>query len=399
LKPDANQAPGSDLREFSEIVGHIYDVTLNPKNWPALLERITDYMRGERGLLQTPTLTAEQGRLAFSHRIDESILQSYADHFIKVDPWIPAMLTRNGSKDGGVIFGDDVVPTPVLMEGEFYRDFLRLTDVVHNCVGLIFGPESQYGPLTTVSVFRGLQGKPYEAEDRERMALIMPHLSRAIGMQYRLLDTELRLAASLSALDRLNFGVFLIGAEGNVVHRNAAAEAILSEGDALKLNYSSGRNEVLTAIDPHDASVLADALSAVLRGDPRKARHFSDAVNVKRAEGRGHYSLQLSPLPLGHHFNVDQRQTAAIVFVMDFVSNSFPDPALLAKLYRLTPAESRLSIALAGGETLANYSAGQGIAYNTARAQLRAIFDKTGTSRQAELVKLIMSLSAKSKVM
>jgi DNA-binding CsgD family transcriptional regulator len=64
----------------------------------------------------------------------------------------------------------------------------------------------------------------------------------------------------------------------------------------------------------------------------------------------------------------------------------------LADLYDLTPAEERLALRLASGETLAEAAAQLGIRTSTARGALHSVFEKTGTHRQASLVRLVLTL-------
>ncbi len=61
--------------------------------------------------------------------------------------------------------------------------------------------------------------------------------------------------------------------------------------------------------------------------------------------------------------------------------------------YRLTPAEARLAQALSGGEALAEAASRFAITAATARSQLKAIFAKTGATRQADLVRLVAGLA------
>ena len=58
------------------------------------------------------------------------------------------------------------------------------------------------------------------------------------------------------------------------------------------------------------------------------------------------------------------------------------------------PAEVRLAAAVFEGQTLAEAAEAFGLSVNTIRYQLARIFDKTGVSRQAELVKLMMRLAS-----
>ena len=64
---------------------------------------------------------------------------------------------------------------------------------------------------------------------------------------------------------------------------------------------------------------------------------------------------------------------------------------LLQRHFDLTPAEARLALHLVAGETLRSAEAKLGITYETARTHLKNIFNKTGTSRQAELVIVIVT--------
>ena len=64
---------------------------------------------------------------------------------------------------------------------------------------------------------------------------------------------------------------------------------------------------------------------------------------------------------------------------------------LLRCHFGLTPAEARLALHLVAGETLRSAEVKLSISYETARTHLKNIFDKTGTSRQAELVIAIVT--------
>jgi len=75
-----------------------------------------------------------------------------------------------------------------------------------------------------------------------------------------------------------------------------------------------------------------------------------------------------------------------MLLIVDPEAPSRPDSGLLWTLYRLTPAEARLAQALLGGSGLRPAAAAAGMSYETARWYLKVLFQKTHTSRQAELV-------------
>ena len=81
---------------------------------------------------------------------------------------------------------------------------------------------------------------------------------------------------------------------------------------------------------------------------------------------------------------------------MVFVSEEPPSPEdsldRLAKRYRLTHAEIELVQVLCAGHSLAEAAAERRLAVETVRSQLKSVFAKTETHRQAELVRLVLGL-------
>ena len=65
---------------------------------------------------------------------------------------------------------------------------------------------------------------------------------------------------------------------------------------------------------------------------------------------------------------------------------------LMSRLYGLTPREAALASVLSTGATVRAAAAELGITYETARTHLRRVFEKTGTSRQTELIVLLSRL-------
>ncbi len=64
--------------------------------------------------------------------------------------------------------------------------------------------------------------------------------------------------------------------------------------------------------------------------------------------------------------------------------------ASLHSRFMLTPAEIQIALGIAEGKTLAAIAKMRGVAVSTVRGQLKSVFVKTGTHRQAELVGLLV---------
>ncbi len=378
----------SQLAEYSLVVENIYDASLDPKKWPMVLTSITRFMSSERGILHTPFLSNSEGRVAFAIGIEDLWLQRYGEHYHKIDLWNNTAVERGFAYDGNVFLGEELIPTRQLLKSPFYTEFLKFSDVVHNCIGVVFGRDSSHGPTTAISCFRGKNANRFLAEDKSKFSLLVSHLSRAIGVQYRLMGTELQLAATLAALDRLAQGILLVNEKQKVVHVNAHAEKILARGDGLVLDISSG---ALTCFLPQDTQSLQVAVRTACNIDIQLERHFSDAIMVRRRHGKSPYVVHVSALPLENKFSNEISRATAIIFISaddDIPINSYEN---LAKLYGLTKAEIGLVQALLAGESLRSHAMTRHVSYETARTHLRNIFEKTKTTKQTELLRLLFS--------
>jgi len=83
---------------------------------------------------------------------------------------------------------------------------------------------------------------------------------------------------------------------------------------------------------------------------------------------------------------------AALVFISDPAKAPLSRSAVLRVLYGLTPAEGRVADALLRGMEIREAAGRLGITLETARLHVKRILAKTSTSRQAELVRLMVSL-------
>ena len=84
---------------------------------------------------------------------------------------------------------------------------------------------------------------------------------------------------------------------------------------------------------------------------------------------------------------------AVVVVVVDPTRRPRLDPALVAAGLGLTPMESRVAVLLTEGKSLREVAAATGRKETTIRWHLRQIFAKRGIARQAELVRLVLSLA------
>jgi len=81
---------------------------------------------------------------------------------------------------------------------------------------------------------------------------------------------------------------------------------------------------------------------------------------------------------------------AVLLRVIAPASAPLPDPGVLQEQFGFTPAEAALATDIMAGNDLAASAARRRVTLHTARAHLRRLFEKTGTRRQAELMRLLL---------
>jgi DNA-binding CsgD family transcriptional regulator len=163
---------------------------------------------------------------------------------------------------------------------------------------------------------------------------------------------------------------------------NRRAELLLG-GD---FHLSAGR---LVAVDLPSNSALQ---RFVARGvSARRGETFVSGPIVIHCKGEARYLVEAVPMTalLTAVFSAAR----ILLLVTPLKAPTPPSETVLRQALGLTPAEARLARALASGHDMEESAKLLGIRMTTARTQLRAIFGKSNTRRQAELVRLLTRFS------
>ncbi len=297
---------------------------------------------------------------------------------------------------GEAMIDTDLVPDDVLLDSIFFRQFLVHHDIRHLCTCMVFDGRSDGIPMTGCSIYGSPKAASFGERNRQLHRLTLNHLSRSLGTMLRLRDAELRLASTLAALDRLDGGIVLLGWRGEVLFANRAAMRILESGDGISLRRGALHGDGIGWLQPsslENVERLRHEIAATIDADPTRVRHFSQGLMLPRPSGRRGLVLRLAPLSERCALAHADQQAHAIAFLTDPDRDIVLDEALMGRLYRITPAEARLAQELLVGEALPEIAHRLGRSHATLKTQLQSLFAKTRTHRQADLVKLLMSLA------
>jgi DNA-binding CsgD family transcriptional regulator len=222
---------------------------------------------------------------------------------------------------------------------------------------------------------------------RRRFAAVVPHVRRALLISKVIDLPKIEAAAFADMLDGLSAGLFLVGASGGIVHANASGHALLREGGCLSAH--GGR---LRAADPQANYSLQDIFAAAARGDG-KLGVKAIAVPLKSQDGERHVAHVL-PLSAGTRRKAGACYAAvAAVFVRKAELDLQSPFEAIAQDFGLTPAELRVLFAIVDVGGVPEVAPALGISETTVKTHLQRLFEKTATSRQADLVKLVAGYS------
>lgn len=388
-------ATTAELARFSELIDCIYQGATDPNHWNKVLSQVADWVGAPKGVLFTPLNSYENGGYYFGHNTPASMMELVGTRYQQHDIWAIRSVQLGLMYDGNVINGDDIVPFEEYSSSVMYQELLSKYDVVHMLGGVVFGASNPQIPASGLALHRGLKEGRFHSHEAERLGLLMPHLSRSIGVMVRLRDLEFRVASTLSALDNLTVGVLLFNAQEMVCFANHAAQRILEDEDGLKLHHHINDSSLgkLVADNGKANIALLAAIRAAIAPDIMGTEHFSKAVAVFRPSGRQDYLLNFSSLATQNEFATGPDRPCAIAFITDNAEPIKLDAELMKKTYGLTPAEIRLTEVIAEGLTVEDAAERIGVSSHTARSQLKSIYSKTNTNNRARLMRLIMSLT------
>jgi DNA-binding CsgD family transcriptional regulator len=308
-------------------------------------------------------------------------VQLYVDKYAKLDPTATGYFFAEIEEP---IATADVMPYSDFRETRFYKEWGRPQHLVDTVNAVL---ERSTTTAACFVVFRHERDGLVDNETRQRMRLIVPHIRRA-ALIGKILDLKKAQAETMAdTLDGIGAGMFLVDATGRIVHANAAGNVMLNRMDPLRT--AGGR---LVANDLQIDKTLADMFVAAGAGDGAIGIR---GIGVPLATRDGErYVAHLLPLTCGARRQTGTSYAAVVaLFVHKAALDTPSPPEVIAKAYKLTPSELRVLLAIVEVGGVPEVADALGIAETTVKTHLGRLYEKTGASRQADLVKLVAGYS------
>lgn len=368
-----------------DLVGRIYEAAAEPERWPGFMEAFGRAVSAEGVVLWlhdfkdgSADFDGSGASLACFTGFDPAAIGCYAAHYSGVNVW-----TQNEDKlpAGSVVTSSMLYADADLVRTEYYNDWLKPQDLFFALGGIVAKQETL---AVKFSALRSSRCGTYSEEDLALYRVLMPHLQRAVSLHRRLAQTRLPGQTALASLDLLHTAVWLLGTGGELLHANPAAERLAQHGDVITLG-SNGRPRARVASEDKR---LQQLINSALQTGLLLGTEAGGAQMMWGNNGSGMLHVMVTPLaPALNGLGA----AAAAVFAT--APNSLPCDleCNLRRLYELTPAEARLVAALIAGESVQEFAERTDISEATARTHLKHVLSKTGTRRQSDLIRVIMT--------
>lgn len=368
--------------DLLDLIGEIYDCAIRPDRWPATLERIATSIDGAQAAIALHNLSKQNFTLQVNWNVPRDFEQAMHEH-LALNPYVPTSWYTNVEEP---ISAFRLIDFEEIKRTRWYRLTHEPYRQGDSALVLLARSANHFGSL---SVHRRSWQPLFGDEELEFLRILAPHVRRAVMISDMLGQSLLERDRLAAALDRLAVGVVLTDAERRIVHVNTAATGLLDDGSTLQR-----LDNILTAVDPAAARDLAQAITDAAGGTTLDVPRSGIVVTLPGGAGRD-LAAWVLPLDGGLRRELGADFSGQVAIFIRKLGDTGALPAeLFIRRYAITPAECRVMTLLVQGMTLAEAAGALGISLPTAKTHLARLFEKTGTTRQPDFVRLAMTALA-----
>ncbi|MBN4053959.1 helix-turn-helix transcriptional regulator [Haliea sp. AH-315-K21] len=366
---------------FSGIISDIYEASYNPEIWQTVIKRIVNISKSKSGAIFIQDNYLKQGGGFYSFGLSEEVLKAYKkySHF---DPAFHIMK----NEEVAVALNIHGPKQHELETSEYYENVRKKYDIGYVGGATVFTNNEQHVGL---GLHRSSRDSEFDSDTLALITELIPHLARAIKIRREFMRLRIGESVVERTQNELLIGLVLFDKSATPVYFNSVAKSIINEHPALKqqdmgfnpINRSE-RIKLYQLINISIENSLKEKFDSIeLIGLSHSNRSFPLILMIKPHD----FELHGEPLgvPLAY----------AEVFITDPESALQLNSQFLDVLYNLSPAESKIAIALSKGMSVKEISVSFHKSIDTVRSQLKSLFRKTQTKSQSELVQVLLRSS------
>lgn len=360
--------------EFSDLVGSLYEGILEEQPWQTFLARVREHLGAHLVTLVLRPPDGEDNAVMLADGGSLSAIRTYNEGQFVLDPFVNLPSRK-------VLALHNYMSTEALLSSDFYRVIMQ-PQGWYDFLGVDIREENELDVRFRVGRYKG--ARRFGKKESALIEALLPHLERAVRLHTRLNRTERERAVYAGAVEQLAVATIILDELGKVVSSNRSADQLLASKEGVSLTGGS-----LSFADKKTADEFKQLMSEVMNSRRLSVPVAVAALHIPRTSGMSDLGMVARVVNSAAAVDGSSIPSVALFF-------SDPDQALeshvkvIARLFSLTPTEANLAMLLANGLTLDEASEQLGVSRNTTRTHLRAVFAKTGVTRQTGLVRLIL---------
>jgi DNA-binding CsgD family transcriptional regulator/PAS domain-containing protein len=235
--------------------------------------------------------------------------------------------------------------------------------------------------ICAITVNRPKSRGAFTPDDLATAQRVHPHLLRAFRLAEDLAAAGGLRAGLETALEHSPYALALLGEDGLVLRMNRAAERLAADQRAVRV--TNGR---IVASQPGDDRRLQALIAAATsRAAPR-----SGAMSLRSPDLALPLKAQASPIA-AEPTSIFEAPRGALLSISDPNLAAAQSAEAMRLRFQFTPAEARVALQAAEGRSAREIAANLKLSVNTVRRHLQMLLEKTGASRQADLVRILVS--------
>ena len=370
---------------FERIMASLYDAMLDDARWSATAALINEVCGVQGNALAVGEGPADDIRLSFVGLYDrggrrEDLEREYVENYYPTDERVPRLLQRPFGRM--LHMRTDQYAAHELRRSRAYREFHVQTNNGNSLAVTMDGLDGSY---VSWSINDPVASDGWGAPQIAMVTRLVPHIRQFGLVRQALVRAEAHRTTNAQLLANPRIGVVHLDQRGRILSANDRALRVLQGAHGL-----TDRDGVLRARLPGEERRLQRLLGAALPTGGAVA--VGGSMALRRAPLLPPFVVYVKPVSAPQP-DYGVRHVAALVLIVEPGCGPRVDRDAVASTLGLTPAENRVAIGLAEGRSVGQMAEAAACTRGAIYWHLKQIYQKLSISRQADLVRMVLSIS------
>ena len=372
----------SDQDAFERILASLYDAMLDDTYWPATSALIDEACGSTGNALLVGEGPKDDLRVLFvglyyRGQRREDLEREYLEIYHPIDERVPRFRQLPDSR---LVHVTDLYTAEELKTSPTYNEIMLRGKQQDSLNVRMDGPD---GSHMTWGIGDPVASDGWASPQVAMVRALLPHIRQFVRVRQALVGAEAHNTTVAALLDNPRIGVLHLDRRGQIIAANDRARSLLRHGDGL-----SEEDGALRARAPGDQFRLQQLMTDAL--PTSGAVTVGGSMRLGRSSGLPPFVVHVKPVGVPHP-DYGARHVAALVLIVD--PGRRIDPGLVATTLGLTPMESQVAAWLAEGKSVQDMAEATRHTRDAIYWHLKHIYKKQSISRQADLVRLVLSIA------